>query len=114
MSSNAAEIWEQMLGKLETVLSIVDFDVWITRLEPVTINGSKLILLAPSKPNKDFIDSHYRPLIMSIMSGINPLLTEFEIIEPSEKEKYENQTETEVVDEKEPQHRMDAMVINPK
>ena len=114
MSSNAREIWQQMLGKLETVLSIVDFDVWITRLEPVAISGSKLVLLAPSKPNKDFIDSHYRPLIMSIMSGINPLLTEFEIIEPSEKDKYDEQANTQVVDEKEPQHRMDAMVINPK
>ena len=82
--NNAREIWGQMLGKLETCLSVVDFDVWISKLEPVAVTGAKLVLLAPSDKNKNFIDSRLRPLIMNVMKQVNPLLTALVIIEPSE------------------------------
>ncbi|MCI8613232.1 MAG: chromosomal replication initiator protein DnaA [Clostridia bacterium] len=113
--NNAREIWGQMLGKLETCLSVVDFDVWISKIEPVAVKGAKLVLLAPSDKNKDFIDSRLRPLIMNVMKQVNPLLTALEIIEPSEAVKYEEKDETaDAVDEEEPKHTLDVTVLNPK
>ncbi len=113
MISTAREVWQQMVEKLETGISIVDFDVWISRLEPVTVVGAKLVLLAPSETNKDFINSHYRPLILSVMKQVNPLLTDIEIIEPNEKDRFKESVGT-TVEEPEPVHRMEAMLINPK
>lgn len=110
--SSAKEVWQEMLSKLETGISIVDFDVWISKLEPVTVKGGKLILLAPSDTNKDFINSRYRPLIKSAMQQVNPLLADIEIIELSEKQQYAE--EDTVVEEAEPVHKVEAMVINPK
>ena len=111
--SSARQVWQQMVEKLETGISLVDFDVWLSKLEPVVVSGGKLVLLAPSEINKNFINSHYRPLIMSVMKQINPLLTDLDIIEPNEREKYETDLPP-VAEEPEPVHRMDAMVINPK
>lgn len=113
--SNASAIWQQMLYQLETGISIVDFDVWISKLEPVAISGAKLILAAPSDTNKDFINGHYRPLIMRIMGQVNPLLTELEIIDKSEKYKYETELSEGIVNQQaEPQPKIEAMLINPK
>lgn len=52
MISTAREVWQQMVEKLETGISIVDFDVWISRLEPVTVVGAKLVLLARPRPTR--------------------------------------------------------------
>lgn len=111
--NSAKEVWQEMLSKLETGISIVDFDVWISKLEPVVISGGKLVLLAPSDTNKDFINSRYRPLIKSAMQQVNPLLTDIEIIEPTEKERFATETDVSV-EEAEPVHKVEAMVINPK
>ncbi len=114
----AKEIWQEMLPTLEVEVNAISFDVWIKPLEPLDIEGDKLVLLAPTEGNRDAVNSTWRPLIKKILSSVNPLLTDIDIMLPVDVEREggslaEAAERMEHAESEEPK-KVDAMLINPR
>ena len=109
----AKELWQQMLTKLETEISAVNFDVWIKTLEPIQVADGKLILCASNANIRNFISEKFKDVMAQAMETVNPFIKDIVIIEPSERGAYSDKEENFVVDDPEPQ-KIEANVINPK
>lgn len=106
------KIWLDVLGVLEReISSTISYDVWIKTLEAVDIEGEKLILCAPSESNKLKVDREFKRLIVSVLTSLNSLITDVEIVVSGEYEKKEEPIEEKT---EELPAKVEANVINPK
>ena len=106
------KIWLDVLGILERETTTITYDVWIKTLEAVDIVGEKLILCAPSEPNKLKVNREIKPLIVSALKSLNSLITDVEIVVSGEYEKKDEEVVEEKVEEL--PAKVEANVINPK
>ena len=105
------KIWLDVLGILEREMTTITYDVWIKTLEAVDIEGEKLILCAPSEPNKLKVNREYKSLIITVLKSLNSPFTDVEIIVSGEREVKEEEPQVEKVDMP---AKVEANVINPK
>lgn len=75
--SYAQEVWNQVLKIVETKISALNFDVWISNLKPVVIEPSFLqnkfcmVLSVPSMAIKNVIVKNYENMILSALQQVN-------------------------------------------
>lgn len=112
--NSAKELWEKMLTNLETVVSVVNFDVWIKTLTPISIIDGRLVLMAPAEGSRKFIADQFSEYITTAMTEVNPLMTDVLIIAPSDADIYRVKEEANTPVEEEPVNKVEANVINPK
>lgn len=113
----AKSMWAEMLPVIEPEVSTITFDLWIKPLEPVDVDENKLVLLAPTELCRDNINRSLRPVINRVLSTVNPLFTDVDILIPdemkhSEVEEEETEEEDAVVEPDSPAPQMDATVLN--
>mgnify|MGYP002797606408 FL=1 len=81
------QMWEKVLSKIQSMVSIVSYELWIEPLE-VLDYGEKLILAANSQTaKKQLLKNHIKELTECIESVFGNQ-TNFEILDPTEKEEY--------------------------
>ncbi|MCR5605188.1 MAG: hypothetical protein K6F69_00020, partial [Treponema sp.] len=83
-------IWKQILEEISKKVATVSYDMWFSKLEPLDISYGKIILVAPLKGiQKTLSSQEYKTIIsQSIQTVDNPMVTDFAIITPDEKESY--------------------------
>lgn len=64
-------LWQECVSRLVSELSSEELSRWIRPLQAEELNDG-LILMAPNRYVRDWVDDHYRDTIMGIMSGIAP------------------------------------------
>lgn len=112
----AKDIWQEMLPVIETEVNAISFDVWIKPLEALDVEDDRLVLLARTEGMRDAINNSFRPLIIKVLSSVNPLFTDISLLLPSDVESMGgalSEASEETVDKKEELHpRSDPMLIN--
>jgi len=84
MMPDIAKVWGQAGDYLKKKLGSATFETWILPLKPTLKDGHNLILEAPDSFFRDWVDTHYRPLIqealqqsaqkgITVTFSINPL-----------------------------------------
>ncbi len=87
----AKKIWQALLGEISTNVSTVCYDLWFTKLEPLTISGNSLVVVAPLKNNKTVVTKDYKDIVDNAISSINTYITNLVVITPDEKKLYKEQ-----------------------
>ena len=82
-------LWQNVLEKIEKMVTIVSYDLWIAPIVPLEVNSDNiLILVANSTTAKNQLQkNHINHLRESIDAVFGPN-TKFEILDPVEKEEY--------------------------
>ena len=105
------EMWEKVLSKIESKVSIVSYELWIEPIVPLDYTD-KLILVANSVTAKKQLQKNHTKELSDSINEIFGQDTEYEILDPDERDEYlkEKQPET-VVDE---QNKEDDNMFNAK
>jgi len=82
------QIFKALLVELEAKMYAVDLDVRIRTLEPLALNGGRLILCASSDRMRDFVIEKFSDVLTESLIKTNPLLTGVCVIGPNEKGTY--------------------------
>lgn len=117
--NTAKELWQEMLPILETEVNAISFDVWLRPLEALDIEGDRLILLAPTEANRDAVNTSLRPLVVKVLSSVNPLLADITVLLRSDAELMGGSLASAVKemderDSEEPRRSVDALLLNPR
>ena len=88
-------IWKQLLEEISKKVSSVDYDIWFSKLEPITISFGKLILVTSLKSVQDiFKKPEYRNIILGAIKTLdNTSVSDFAIILENEKDAYLSSSE---------------------
>lgn len=79
------EQWNNVLSSLQNQVTAVTFDLWITKLKPVSYHNDELVLLAPNSSVKhQTTNSNILSKIQSAVHSVFNLYTEVRIIEENE------------------------------
>ncbi|WP_432406076.1 chromosomal replication initiator protein DnaA [Wukongibacter sp. M2B1] len=82
MSFNLHEIWDQTLKLIKTELTEVSYNTWLKSLEPISINGKRIILGVPNDFNKGILETRYMTLITNAIKQITSQDFRIEFIIP--------------------------------
>lgn len=110
--SKAKELWEKMLTSLETAFSAVTYDVFIKKLEPISIIDGRLVLLTPG--SRQFILDKFADQLTEAMREADPSMNSLLVIEPEDAEIYRVKEDDYTEEEQEEIPKVEANVINPK
>lgn len=79
------EQWNRVLSSLQNQVTAITFDLWITKLKPVSYHDDELILMAPNSSVKhQATSSNILSKIQSAVHSVFNLYTEVRIIEENE------------------------------
>lgn len=83
-------IWKQILEEISKKVASVSYDMWFSKLEPLEVSYGKIILVAPLKSIQKTLSSNaYKDVISQAIQTIeNPMVSDYVIINPEEKETY--------------------------
>ena len=83
-------IWKQLLDEIAKKVSSVDYDLWFSRVKPLTISFGNIILVAPLKSVQESLnDSNYKKYILeSIKKLDNPAVSDYTVIMEGEEDAY--------------------------
>jgi chromosomal replication initiator protein len=99
---NLTEKWALVLKEIEHEVTAVSFDLWIKNLEPVDITDDKIILFANTQNAKNQVLKLHKEKLIKAISTIFDTVSDFVIIDPTEKSDYlqnkEKHVEEQVVD----------------
>ncbi len=69
-ASRAMTIWNQCCELIKTQIPVASFRTWFNPIQPVSVDGNKLILATPNQFFVEWLDSRYNQLIQSSLSEI--------------------------------------------
>ncbi len=84
MHENLPQIWEKTLTLIKPELTEVSFNTWIQSIDPISIEGNKIILGVPNTFTKDILTARYSTLISNAIKQVTSNKYELEFIIPSE------------------------------
>jgi len=67
---NSVNVWNGCLDYLRKKVPQQTFDTWFAPMKPISIAGETLLLQVPNKFFYDWVDSHYRDMILKALSDI--------------------------------------------
>ena len=85
---NIDNIWKDTLDELSKLMTVVSFEVWVEKLEPVCIFQNQLVLCAPTKTAKKTVETKYGDVITEVLSAVNPQITGSIFITEEQKDEY--------------------------
>lgn len=85
---NIDDIWKNTLDELSKLMTVVSFEVWVEKLEPVCIFQNQLVLCAPTKTAKRTVETKYGDVITEVLTAVNPQLTGSIFITEDQKEEF--------------------------
>lgn len=116
-------LWKKVLTKIENMVNIVSYDLWIASITPLEFSEDTLVLVANSVTAKNQLHKNHSKQLAECIESIFGTGTKFEILDPNEKEEYvkkhkpaENQTVNEKSFEEEknpfnPKYTFDNFVV---
>lgn len=90
------KLWNILLSEISNRISTVNYDMWFSSLEPLTVSYNKLIIVAKLKSVKNVINKEFRNIVCDEIKKLNSYIDDFIIITPDEISVYENQIKEEV------------------
>jgi len=83
-------IWKQILEEISKNVTSVDYDMWFSKLEPISINFGKLVLVTSLKSVQSILNTpEYQKYIMQAIKKVdNTLVSDYIIITSEEKDSY--------------------------
>lgn len=89
------EMWSKVLSKLEMQVTVVSFDLWIRTIEVVDFRDNKtLVLVASSTFAKNQLGKNHKEQLKEAIHAVFGEFSEFEILDPQEKENYLKQNKS--------------------
>lgn len=83
------ELWNKVLNKLEMLVTVVSFDLWIKTVELIDFREHKtLVLVASSTFAKNQLIKNHKQQLKESVESVFGENVEFEILDMNEKEKY--------------------------
>lgn len=83
------ELWNKVLNKLEMLVTVVSFDLWIRTIEVIDFREHKtLVLVASSSFAKNQLIKNHQEQLKEAINAVFGEYVNFEILEPAEKEEY--------------------------
>ena len=84
------ETWDKALETLEKEVTAVSFDLWIKTLEPIDFRDGVFYLSATSETAKTRVKKLHSAQINFALKEINPLIENFEVLDPDEVKEFES------------------------
>ncbi len=83
-------IWKQILEEISKNVTSVDYDMWFSKLEPISINFGKLVLVTSLKSVQSILNTpEYQKYIMNAIKKVdNTIVSDYIIITSDEKDSY--------------------------
>ncbi len=81
------EKWKEVLHELVNQTSVISFDMWIKKLEPITVYADKLYIKAPNNMTKKICNDSFNFLLSQAIEKAFGT-DEFEILNPEEYEEF--------------------------
>jgi chromosomal replication initiator protein len=93
--SEILSVWKEAENQLKIKVGDIGFQTWILPLKPKTQKGEDFVLEAPDAFFKDWIETHYKPVIGEIIEKIlkHPVCIKVEIGAAGEKEAFRHRQE---------------------
>ena len=116
MSDDVKQLWEAAVDILERQVRTLDFDIWIKTLEPVSIEGEKLVLSTPTEMSRRRVETVFRDYIVKALKSSNLIISDFALVVSGEKREEEVKSEkprSQVPEEQEMPERIEANVLKP-
>ena len=88
------QMWEKVLSKVESAVSIVSYELWIEPLELIDFKEKLIVAANSQNAKKQILKMHQKELGEAIKDVFGEEV-EYEILDPDEKETYLNQNKTE-------------------
>ena len=83
------ELWNKVLKKLEMLVTVVSFDLWIRTIEVIDFrNHQTLVLVASSAFAKNQLTKNHNQQLKEAVHAVFGEQISFEVLEPAEKEAY--------------------------
>lgn len=81
------ETWRKVLHELINQTSVISFDMWIKKLEPISVFSDKIYIKAPNNMTKKICNDSFAFLISQALNKIYGV-EEYEILSPEEAEEF--------------------------
>ena len=107
------ELWKKALPIISKSVSQIFYDVFIASLEPISISGNQLILIAPYESCKKSINKSYKPIIEKAVMQFNQYIEGVQIITTSDMDSFVDAPKSIIAAEEEPQEE-DTKTTNSK
>ena len=82
------DIWNEALKTLQSEVTAVSFDLWITTLEPIDLAEGVLYLSATSETAKARVLKLHEAQIMQALLIADPEIKKFVVLDPNERDQY--------------------------
>lgn len=100
---NLTDKWALVLKEIEGEVTAVSFDLWIKNLEPIDITDDKIILFANTQNAKNQVLKLHKEKLIKAITTIFDTVSDFVIIDPTEKSDYLQNKEKHVEEQVVPQ-----------
>lgn len=100
---NLTDKWALVLKEIEGEVTAVSFDLWIKNLEPIDITDDKIILFANTQNAKNQVLKLHKEKLIKAITTIFNTVSDFVIIDPTEKSDYLQNKEKHVEEQVVPQ-----------
>ena len=88
MASNLDNLWKDVLNVIKVELTEVSFNTWLKSINPISLNGNKIILGAPNDFTKGILMGRYFNLIKNSIKQVTNEDYTIEFIIPGEESNY--------------------------
>ncbi|MEG2414183.1 MAG: chromosomal replication initiator protein DnaA [Clostridia bacterium] len=84
------KIWNALLSEIATRISTVSYEMWFSKIEPLTISYNKLVVVAPLRNYKAMLAKEYHNDILFALAQLNTYINDVIVITPDEKSDYDH------------------------
>ena len=108
-------MWQKVLSKIENMVTVVSYDLWIEPIVPLEFkDNKKLVLVANSTTAKNQLQKNHFNQLKECIESVFGAQIEIEILDPAEKEEYVRQNKIENNQTVENSIEEDKNPFNPK
>lgn len=91
---NIHDTWQQTCNLLQQRVTAVSFDLWIKSLEPIELQNDVLYLSTTSETAKNRVLKLHSEHIREALEEVNPMVKDFRVLDPMEREEFFKVQET--------------------
>ncbi|MEG1608372.1 MAG: chromosomal replication initiator protein DnaA [Clostridia bacterium] len=93
------KFWDYVLADLARNVTTVSFDMWFSKLTPLTFNASSIVLVAPLKNFKAVLNKEYKDVMLQCIRMQGTFVDNFLIITTDEKDDFKDISSTTIVED---------------
>lgn len=96
---NVEELFKKFLDEIETNVSMSVFNLWFSKMKPLSLNDNKLTIIVPMEVHKNTLSNNYKEIIDDVLYSITgkkfevTYITEDEVLEQTQNQTNPNLNE---------------------